>query len=71
MVLKHFDMDRITGKWNALMDDVIRKGASIETMERLLKQAGGMIVARAALLIEEDASLREDIFYLEKFPNFD
>ena len=45
MVLDRFDLDHTKGKWVALIDDVFRKGTSIETMERLLKQTGGIVVA--------------------------
>lgn len=71
MVLDHFDVDRIKGKRIAIIDDVISTGASLATMERLVEQAGGIVVARAAILAEGDAALREDIIYLEKLPIFD
>ena len=71
MVLDRFDVDRIKGKHIAIIDDVISTGASLSTMERLVEQAGGIVVARASILAEGDAALREDIIYLEKLPIFD
>ena len=54
-----------------IVDDVISTGASLATMERLVEQAGGIVVARAAILAEGDAALREDIIFLEKLPIFE
>ena len=71
MVLDRFDVDRIKGKHIAIIDDVISTGASLATMERLVEQAGGIVVARAAILAEGDAALREDIIFLEKLPIFE
>lgn len=71
MVLDQLDVDRIKGKRIALIDDVISTGSSLATMERLVEQAGGNVVARAALLAEGDASKRKDIIFLEKLPIFD
>lgn len=71
MVLDRFDVDRIKGKRIAIIDDVISTGASLATMERLVEQAGGIVVARAAILAEGDAALREDIIFLEKLPIFE
>ncbi|HCT63053.1 MAG TPA: adenine phosphoribosyltransferase [Erysipelotrichaceae bacterium] len=71
MVLDRLDVDRIKGKRVALIDDVISTGSSLATMDRLVEQAGGYVVARAALLAEGDASLRDDIIFLEKLPIFD
>lgn len=71
MVLDRFDVDRIKGKRIAIVDDVISTGASLATMERLIEQAGGIVVARVAILAEGDAAFRDDIIYLEKLPVFD
>ena len=71
LVLDHLDVDRIKGKRIALIDDVISSGASMASMERLVEQAGGIIVARAAILAEGDAANRNDIVFLEKLPIFE
>lgn len=71
LVLDQLDVDRIKGKRIALIDDVISSGASIASMERLVEQAGGIIVARAAILAEGVAANRDDIVFLEKLPIFE
>ena len=54
-----------------IVDDVISTGESLHALEELVKQAGGHIVGRAAILAEGDATERDDIIYLEKLPLFD
>lgn len=71
LVLDNLDVDRIKGKRVALIDDVISSGASLTSMERLVEQAGGIIVAKAAILAEGDAARREDIAFLEELPIFE
>ena len=39
-------------------------------MEKLVKQAGGIIVGKMAILAEGEAQKRDDIIYLEKLPLF-
>lgn len=70
LALAQDDLQYIKGKRVVLVDDVISTGASIETLERLVKQAQGEIVAKAAILAEGDAALRKDIIFLEKLPLF-
>ncbi|OFH97979.1 orotate phosphoribosyltransferase [Clostridium acetireducens DSM 10703] len=64
------DSNKIKGKKVAIIDDVISTGESIEAIERLVKKAGGIIEAKAAILAEGDASKRDDIIFLEKLPLF-
>ena len=64
------DADLIRGKRIVLMDDVISTGSSIEAIEKLVKESGGEVIARAAVLAEGDAADRTDIIYLEKIPLF-
>lgn len=64
------DADKIKGKRVAIIDDVISTGESLSALERLVEKAGGMIVAKAAILAEGDAVKREDIIYLEELPLF-
>ena len=54
----------------AIIDDVISTGSSIEAIEKLVKESGGEVIARAAVLAEGDAADRTDIIYLEKIPLF-
>jgi len=70
LALDEMDAKRLKGKRIALIDDVISTGASLSALERLVEQAGGIIVAKAAILAEGDAANREDIIYLEKLPLF-
>lgn len=62
--------DRLKGRRVLIVDDVISTGASLYVLEELVKQAGGIIVGKAAVLAEGDAAERDDIIYLEKLPVF-
>ncbi|MEK5382370.1 phosphoribosyltransferase family protein [Niallia sp. FSL W8-0635] len=64
------DAAKIKGKQIALIDDVISTGASMRVLEELVSKAGGIVVAKAAILAEGAAAEREDIIYLEKLPIF-
>ena len=65
------DAEYMMGKRVVIVDDVISTGESLHALEELVKQAGGNIVGRMAILAEGDATKREDIIYLEKLPLFD
>ena len=54
-----------------IADDVISTGGSLASLENLVKQSGGEIVGKMAILAEGDATERDDIIYLEKLPLFD
>ena len=60
----------LKGKRVAIVDDVISTGESLSAIERLVENAGGEIVAKAAILAEGDAARREDIIFLEELPLF-
>lgn len=64
------DAKEIAGKRVAIIDDVISTGKSLMAIEDLVVQAGGNVVARAAILAEGDAAERTDILFLEKLPLF-
>ncbi|MBR5110839.1 MAG: adenine phosphoribosyltransferase [Clostridia bacterium] len=64
------DVDFMRGKRVLIVDDVISTGESLRAVEELVKQAGGNIVGRMAILAEGDATERNDIIYLEKLPLF-
>ncbi|HEY9577397.1 MAG TPA: phosphoribosyltransferase family protein [Pseudobacillus sp.] len=70
LCLNSNDVQQIKGKRVAIIDDVISTGQSIRGLEELVAQAGGEVVARAAILAEGDAADREDIIFLEKLPLF-
>ena len=68
LVVDEHDAEFIKGKKVAIIDDVI--SSSIEAIEKLVKESGGEVIARAAVLAEGDAADRTDIIYLEKIPLF-
>ena len=56
------------GKNVLIVDDVISTGESIRAVEKLVKEAGGNIVGKMAVLAEGDAKYRDDIIFLEYLP---
>lgn len=64
------DAAYMKGKRVIIVDDVISTGESLKALEQLVEQAGGIIVGKMAILAEGDATLRDDILYLEKLPLF-
>ena len=70
LVVDEHDAEFIKGKKVAIIDDVISTGSSIEAIEKLVRESGGEVIARAAVLAEGDAADRSDISYLEKIPLF-
>lgn len=64
------DAQALKGKRVAIVDDVISTGESITAVERLIEKAGGIVVAKAAILAEGDASKMKDIIYLKELPLF-
>lgn len=65
------DARKIKGKRVVLLDDVISTGGSIASAEKMVNEAGGIIVAKMAILAEGSAADRDDIMFLEKLPLFD
>ena len=65
------DAAYMKGKRVVIVDDVISTGESLRALEQLVEQAGGIIVGKMAILAEGDATLRDDILFLEKLPLFD
>ena len=61
----------LKGKRVLIIDDVISTGESLLAIETLVKQVGGNIVGKMAVLAEGDAANRKDIIYLQKLPLFD
>lgn len=54
-----------------IVDDVISTGGSLESLENLVRLAGGEIVGKMTILAEGEAAERNDIIFLEKLPLFD
>ncbi|HBV67604.1 MAG TPA: adenine phosphoribosyltransferase [Clostridiales bacterium] len=71
LVLEEQDALEIKGKRVAIIDDVISTGESLSAIERLVEAAGGKIAAKAAILAEGSAALREDIIFLGTLPLFE
>ena len=65
------DAEYMKGKRVLIVDDVISTGGSLLSLENLVKQSGGEVVGKMAILAEGEAAEREDIIYLEKLPLFD
>ena len=65
------DAEMMKGKRILIVDDVISTGESLHAIEELVKEAGGEICGRMAILAEGDAQDRKDLIYLEKLPLFD
>ncbi len=70
LCLDEHDVNRLKGAKVAIIDDVISTGGSLKALEYLVKEAGGEVVARAAILAEGDAAERDDIIFLDKIPVF-
>lgn len=68
LYLSAHDVNLIKGKKVAIVDDVISTGGSVMGLETLIKDAGGIVVAKAFVLAEGDAAKREDIIYLGTIP---
>ena len=64
------DAEQMRGKRILVVDDVISTGESLHAVEELVRQAGGEICGRMAILAEGDATERDDLIYLEKLPLF-
>ena len=70
LVLDAEDAAMIKGKRMLIIDDVISTGESLHAVEELVKQAGGIVAGRMAVLAEGDAQNRDDIIVLAPLPLF-
>lgn len=64
------DVERMRGRRVLIIDDVISTGESLRAVEKLVKQSGGIVAGRMAILAEGDAKYRDDIQYLQYLPLF-
>ena len=64
------DAELIRGKRILIIDDVISTGGSVLAMEALIKEAGGTVAGKIAVLAEGGAKDREDIKFLAPLPLF-
>ncbi len=65
------DAELMRGKKILIVDDVISTGESLHAIEHLVELAGGYMCGKMAILAEGDASVRDDLIYLERLPLFD
>lgn len=65
------EADLMRGKRVLVVDDVISTGESLTAIETLVRQVGGTIAGKMAVLAEGDAVNRNDITYLAELPLFD
>ena len=70
LVIDTADAEFIKGKRMLILDDVISTGESLRATEELVRQAGGIIAGKMAVLAEGDAANRDDIIVLGKLPLF-
>ena len=70
LVIDKADADFIKGKRMLILDDVISTGESLHATEELVRQAGGIVAGKMAVLAEGDAADRDDIIVLQKLPLF-
>ena len=64
------DAAYMKGKRVLIVDDVISTGGALIAVQKLVEQAGGIVVGKMAILAEGAAQNRDDIIYLEKLPLF-
>ena len=62
------EAEKMRGKRALIVDDVISTGESVRAVEKLIKEAGGTVAGRMAILAEGDAKYRDDIIFLECLP---
>lgn len=65
------DAKEMKDKRILIVDDVISTGKSLNALEQLVNQVGGIICGKMTVLAEGKAADRDDIIYLEKLPLFD
>lgn len=70
LILTEEDAERMKGRRVLIVDDVISTGQSLEALEALVREAGGIIAGRMAVLAEGDAAKRDDIIFLKALPLF-
>jgi adenine phosphoribosyltransferase len=70
LVIDKADAEFIKGKRMLILDDVISTGESLHATEELVRQAGGIVAGKMAVLAEGDAADRDDIIELQKLPLF-
>lgn len=62
------DSKKLSGKNVGIIDDIVSTGETIQAMAELVRQAGGKVLKRAALLLEGDE--HQDVEHLGILPIF-
>jgi len=62
------DGKKLAGKKVGIVDDIVSTGETIEAMAELVRQAGGTVISKAALLLEGEE--RTDVVHLGILPIF-
>ena len=70
LCLGSIEAAEIKGKRVLAVDDVVSTGGSLLSMEKLIDEVGGTIVARMTVLAEGDALKRDDLIYLQELTLF-
>ena len=70
LVLDKADAVKMKEKRILIIDDVISTGESLKATEELVRQAGGIVAGRMAVIAEGEAMKRDDIIHLAKLPLF-
>ncbi len=70
LVIDTADAELIRGKRMLILDDVISTGESLRATEELVRQAGGIVAGKMAVLAEGAAKDRDDIIFLAPLPLF-
>ncbi len=68
LYLDENDIPLLRGQRVLIVDDVISTGSSVQAMESLVQQAGGIVAGKIAALAEGDAKNRADIRFLATIP---
>ncbi|MEE4194089.1 MAG: phosphoribosyltransferase family protein [Anaerolineae bacterium] len=70
LILDEKDHALVKGKKVILLDDVISTGSTLEAMQKIVEEAGGSVVARAAICTEGEPGDWADIVALGHLPLF-
>src|SRR5574341_2217786 len=62
------DSKKLVGRKVGIVDDIVSTGETIQAMAELVRQAGGIVQSKAALLLEGDE--RQDVQHLGILPIF-
>ncbi len=68
LYLGETEVNMLKGRRVLIVDDVISTGDSLLSVQKLVKEAGGIEIGACAFLAEDIAAERDDIIFLEKLP---